>query len=82
MFRAVVKALGVYQLVLCLADLLYVMISRADFRLGGPATREWHYLAWAVFHFCMAAILIFGTGVICRIAVPPPAPPEGGPGGA
>jgi hypothetical protein len=37
---------------------------------------EWHYLPWAVFHLCVAFILIFGTDFFCRIAFARPAPAE------
>jgi hypothetical protein len=81
-FRAIVKGIGVYQLVLCLTDLLYLIIERADFKLGGPVGHEWHYVAWAVFHFCVALILFFGTDLFCRIAFPRPASAEANSGGA
>jgi len=75
-FRAIVKGIGVYELVLCMSDLLYVLIARADFKLGGPVGHEWHYLPWAVFHLCVAFILIFVTDFFCRIAFARPAPAE------
>lgn len=71
-FRAIAKGLGVYQGILCLADVVYVVIARADLRLGDPMGSNWRYVVWAVFHFCVAAVLVLGTDSLCRIAFPAP----------
>jgi hypothetical protein len=69
-FRAIVKGIGVYQLVLGLTDIYAVILERTDFKLGGPAGHETHYLAMATFRFCVALVLLFGTDFFCRVAFP------------
>jgi len=73
-FRAIVKGIGVYQIVNCLSDLLYVAVEMMGIRqipIGDPS-RQGEYLAYAAFHFCMAFFLLGGTDFFCRMAFPSP----------
>lgn len=69
-FRGVVKAVGVYQLVLALTDLVVIGIERADLRRVpiGAFGREKEYLVWFAFHVIAAAVLLWGTDSLCRLA--------------
>jgi hypothetical protein len=72
-FRAIVKGIGVYQLVLGAEDLVFVILEKADIRhvpIGSPP-HQGEYIVWAVFHFCVALVLLYGTDSFCRLAFPP-----------
>jgi hypothetical protein len=72
-FRAIVKGIGVYQLVLGVEDLVFVILEKADIRHVpiGSLSHQGEYVVWAVFHFSVALVLLFGTNSFCRLAFPP-----------
>jgi hypothetical protein len=69
-FKAIVKGIGVYQLITGLSEIVGVFFESADIRhvALGSDSRQGEYVAWAIYHFCVALILIFGTDRICRFA--------------
>jgi len=71
-FRSIVKGIGVYQLVLGLTDLYAVVLDRFDYKLGGPPSHEGRLIEMAIFHSCVALILLLGTDFFCRVAFPRP----------
>ena len=77
-FRAIVKGLGVYQLITGAGDLMGVILEKTDIKHVpiGLTRHEGEYVAWAIFHFCVALVLLFGTDLFCRLAFPAPVPAE------
>jgi hypothetical protein len=75
-FRAIVRALGVYQLVLGAEDLLTIGLEESGVRhvAIGAASRGGEYVAFASFHFCAALLLCFATDSFARLAFNPRAP--------
>jgi len=71
-FRAIVKSIGIYQLVQIAYDVFSVFLIRMNFAHKSgrslEAGREAELFAWAFFHFGLAMVLILGTDTICRIA--------------
>jgi hypothetical protein len=72
-FRAIVKAFGVYQLIYGAERIIYVLMEKAGIVHVpiGSSTREGEYVAWAIFHFCAALILLYCTDSFCRMAFSP-----------
>jgi hypothetical protein len=69
-FRAVVKAFGIYQLVLVGTDAMVIILEKTDVThvpFGGHG-RQTEYVVWAAFHLAVALILLFGTASACRLA--------------
>jgi len=69
-FRAVVKALGIYQLVLVGTDAIVIILEKTDIThvpIGGHG-HQIEYVVWAAFHLAAALILLFGTDSACRLA--------------
>ncbi len=69
-FRAIVKGIGVYQLVTGLGDFAGIVFEKADIKhvAIGSASHQGEYLAWGIYHFCVALVLLFGTDLFCRLA--------------
>ena len=69
-FRGVVKAIGVYQLIVGASDICGVLFEKAGIKYavtGGPLHQS-EYVAWTIFHLCVALLLLYGTDFVCRIA--------------
>ena len=75
-FRAIVRALGVYQLVLGAEDLLTIGLEETGVRhvAVNAASRGGEYVAFASFHFCAALLLCFATDSFARLAFNPRVP--------
>jgi hypothetical protein len=71
-FRAIVKGIGVYQLITGFSEIIGVLFESMDIKhVGlGSISRQGEYVAWAIYHFCVALVLIFGTDYFCRLAFP------------
>ena len=73
-FKAIVKGIGVYQLIAGLGDFAGVIIDAAGVRRlpVGSVSRGGEYIVWGVYHFCVAMVLLYGTDLFCRLAFPRP----------
>jgi hypothetical protein len=69
-YKAIVKAIGVYQLVLGSASLYRLVLGEIGFAFTlGPDWQQ--HVAWAIFEFGTALALLFGTDTFCRFAFRP-----------
>jgi len=69
-YKAIVKAIGVYQLVLGFASLYQLVLGKIGFAFAhGPDWQQ--HVAWDIFEFSTALVLLFGTDTFCRLAYRP-----------
>jgi hypothetical protein len=73
-FKAIVKGIGVYQLIAGLGDFAGVVIDAAGVRHlpVGSVSRGGEYVVWGIYHFIVAMVLLYGTDLFCRLAFPQP----------
>jgi hypothetical protein len=68
-FSAVVKAIGVYQLVVGVTYLVTVFFVSADLRHPSSTVSQTEYVLWFVFHIGVGLALLWGTESFCRLAL-------------
>ncbi len=73
-FRAIVKGLGVYQLLAGASDFVGVAMVQTGIRHLplGTSNQNAEYITWGVFHLLAALVLLFGTDAFCRLAFSSP----------
>jgi hypothetical protein len=68
-FRAIVKGIGVYQLVTGLTYLTTALLVQTGIRRPSATVSEGEYLLWFAFHIGVGFALLWGTGGFCRLAL-------------
>lgn len=68
-YKAIVKAMGIYHLVLGSASLYRIILAEAG--IVFPQGELQQHVAWAVFEYAAALALLFGTDTFCRVAFRP-----------
>ena len=69
-FKAIVKALGVYHLILGASGLYRIRVDKSGIALLSVSElqHQGEHIAWAIFEFAVALALLYGTDAFCRLA--------------